>query len=314
LSVKIEAALKVSLRGDSPAVAGENVNAALELIDPLLAAEDFTTAARILSSTRPSASGDPALAADIQKRIRSVESLRTAHDRLAQQLQKLKMSPDDPAANLAVGSYLCFNKNEWDKGLPMLAKGSDANLNQLAELEIVRPTSAEDVIRLGDRWWDFGAKQPEAIRGEIDQHAASFYRKTKETATGLRRTLMERRIADASVAEANSLSRQMTPQDIMAKFTFPNKTFEIVDDHVTGTAPSLRHAAGSSQYVWLAAPVSYLNFEYGFSIKARWYQIAILNIDGRLYEFSRGHWGNAATLVLDGAEEKPSSGHGRSSR
>ena len=148
LSVKTEAALKMNLRGDSPAVAVENVKAALELVDPLLAAEDFSTAARILSLARPAAASDPALASIVQKRIQTVETLRTAHDRFAQQLQKLKTSPDDPAANLAVGSYLCFSKGEWEKGLPMLAKGSDANLKQLADLDMSRPTSAEDVIRL----------------------------------------------------------------------------------------------------------------------------------------------------------------------
>ncbi len=46
----------------------------------------------------------------------------------AQSQEKLKESPDDPAANLAVGSYLCFNKDQWERGLPMLAKGSDPAL------------------------------------------------------------------------------------------------------------------------------------------------------------------------------------------
>ncbi|HZK79482.1 MAG TPA: hypothetical protein VFC46_00405 [Humisphaera sp.] len=199
LNVKTEAALKMNLRSDSPATAAENVTAALELIDPLLDAEDFSTAARILALARAGATGDPSLASIVQKRIQVVETLRTTHDRFAQQFQKLKTSPHDPAANLAVGSYLCFNKGEWEKGLPMLAKGSDANLKQLAELEISRPTSTEDVIRLGDHWWDYGSKQPDNVRVSVDRHAASLYKTALEGATGLKRTLLESRIADACV-------------------------------------------------------------------------------------------------------------------
>ncbi|HZK81381.1 MAG TPA: hypothetical protein VFC46_09950, partial [Humisphaera sp.] len=205
LNVKTEAALKMNLRGDSPATAAENVKAALELIDPLLDAEDFSTATRILALARPAATGDPFLASVVQKRIQAVETLRTAHDRFTQQLQRLKSAPDDPAANLAVGSYLCFYKGEWDKGLPMLVKGSDANLKQVAEIDVARPTSTEDVMRLGDRWWDLAAKQPDAIRGEIQLHAASFYKVALENSSGLRRTLMERRIADAGAEHAASL-------------------------------------------------------------------------------------------------------------
>ena len=96
---------------------------------------------------------------------------------------------------------------EWDKGLPMLVKGSDADIKQLAEIDIAHATSVEDVMRLGDRWWDYGAKQPDAIRGEIQLHAASFYKVALENSSGLRRTLMERRIADAAAEHAASLHR-----------------------------------------------------------------------------------------------------------
>ena len=75
LNVKTEAALKMNLRGDSPATAAaENVKAALELIDPLLDAEDFSTAAKILAVARPAASGYASLASVVQKRIQAVGS------------------------------------------------------------------------------------------------------------------------------------------------------------------------------------------------------------------------------------------------
>jgi formylglycine-generating enzyme required for sulfatase activity len=80
----------------------------------------------------------------------------------------------------------------------MVVKGSDANLKQLATLDLSHPTSADDLIRLGDRWKDFAAKQPDMNRSEIRQHALSFYKVALEAATGLQKTLLERSIADVS--------------------------------------------------------------------------------------------------------------------
>ena len=50
-------------------------------------------------------------------------------------LATLKTNPTDPEANLVVGKYHCFVKDEWEKGLPMLLKGNDAALKELATAE-----------------------------------------------------------------------------------------------------------------------------------------------------------------------------------
>ena len=36
-----------------------------------------------------------------------------------------------PPANLTVGKYYCFQKGDWEKGLPMLALGQDETLKAL---------------------------------------------------------------------------------------------------------------------------------------------------------------------------------------
>jgi hypothetical protein len=207
-AIKLDAALKTNFRGDSPAASAENARSAIELIDVLLAADDFQLASKILSLARPAAAGDPEVAPMIQQRGKLIDSLRATHDRMAIVAEKLKSSPDDPGANLAYGSYLCFNKGQWESGLPMLAKGSDAKLKELAGLEIARPKSADEVTRLADGWWDAAAKQPEAVRGEVLWHAASFYETALDGATGLKKTLLERRIADASAALEKQRSNQ----------------------------------------------------------------------------------------------------------
>ena len=45
-------------------------------------------------------------------------------------LAALKDNPRDPDANLVLGKHLCFAKDDWEKGLPMLARGSNAALRR----------------------------------------------------------------------------------------------------------------------------------------------------------------------------------------
>ena len=47
-------------------------------------------------------------------------------------IEKLKQSAGDPEANLTAGRYSCFYKDDWAKGLSMLARGSDAALKDVA--------------------------------------------------------------------------------------------------------------------------------------------------------------------------------------
>ena len=178
------------------------MKAALDLIDPLLAADDFQTAAKVLALARPLAVHDRSLAPVIQNHAQTIEAARAVHDRLAPYTEKLKTAPDDPPANLVIGSFLCFSKGDWKTGLPMLAKGSDLILKQLATLELSAPSKPDDLNRLADGWWDISAKEPAVSRSEIRRHAASFYKTALESATGLRRALLEHRIADAAADHA----------------------------------------------------------------------------------------------------------------
>jgi hypothetical protein len=117
------------------------------------------------------------------------------------QLAKLKTSPDDPAANLFVGSYYCFTRAEWEKGLPLLAKGSDAALKKLAAEDLSDSQKDASAARLGDDWWKVGERQAESLRAKTWQHAAGFYQRELAAATGLRRTLLEKRISDAQLPD-----------------------------------------------------------------------------------------------------------------
>jgi hypothetical protein len=201
LPVKADATLKMPLRADSPTVASENAREALELLDGLIAAEDFVSAARLAAQLKPLILTDSTLAPTLAKRIKELETLRLQHERVLAQLAKLKTSPDDPAANLFVGSYYCFTRAEWEKGLPLLAKGSDVELKKLAAEDLSHLQNDASAARLGDDWWKVGERQAESLRAKTWQHAAGFYQRELAAATGLRRTLLEKRIMEAQLPE-----------------------------------------------------------------------------------------------------------------
>ena len=61
--------------------------------------------------------------------------------------ETLMTKPEDPAANIAAGEYLCFVKGDWPRGLAMLVKGDDKSLTDLASREQdVSDTLAEQLV------------------------------------------------------------------------------------------------------------------------------------------------------------------------
>jgi hypothetical protein len=86
----------------------------------------------------------------------------------------LAANPNDPAANLALGKYLAFQKNEWAAAMPRLAKGADAVLKALAEKELTEPRTGPEKMDLGEAWADAAPKLP-ALKKNILDRATHWY-------------------------------------------------------------------------------------------------------------------------------------------
>ena len=200
--VKLGIALSMPLKADSPLNTADNVLAGLELLDTLIATDEMAAAARLCASLRPAAVGDSGLIAILQRRQQEIDLMRTAHDRIALHIEKLKTAPDDTAANSAVGAYQCYYIGNWPRGLAMLARGSDAELKKLAVDELAIPTSADSLIKLGDGWWNVAAKQALTVQPKIHQHAAGLYAQCSGNFSPLLRIKIEKRIDEAAANNA----------------------------------------------------------------------------------------------------------------
>jgi hypothetical protein len=94
----------------------------------------------------------------------------------------LQTSPTDKNANLIVGKFYCFAKQDWERGLPMLALGSDEGLAKLGKAEIVANSPTERVA-CADQWFD-----------------------RREQAAGITRTALRRRAYEVYFANVKQLS------------------------------------------------------------------------------------------------------------
>lgn len=98
------------------------------------------------------------LAERAKQKTAEIKAKSTEFGKARSFIKVLEEKPDDPAANLAVGKYLCFVKGDWQRGLPCLAKGSDDALKKLASKEDLvgaggSGLAAEIRLELAEDWW-----------------------------------------------------------------------------------------------------------------------------------------------------------------
>src|SRR5205823_4782116 len=113
----------------------------------------------------------------------------------------------------------CFAKNQWEAGLPYLAKGSNAAMKAAVAAEQSGPKSEDQLIAAGDAWWDAAEREAATSpgAGAMHRHAAYFYGRALESArvTGLSRTRLERRIEVAGKIEAPTGSAVAKQQSVL---------------------------------------------------------------------------------------------------
>jgi formylglycine-generating enzyme required for sulfatase activity/cytoskeletal protein RodZ len=143
-------------------------------------------------------------AAALNKRIKDQAA---AFQQFQEAREKLKSSPEDAAANLAAGKYLCFTKGQWQRGLPFLAKGDDKELQQAAEMETATPPKGgDDQVNLADAWWDLGQSRRGPQRAQFLLHAGSWYEKAEASVTsGLLKSKIDKRLGEIATIEGAEL-------------------------------------------------------------------------------------------------------------
>jgi len=173
--------------------------AALSIGEKLADADQYETALRLCEAARSSAQRAKLfpLAKELTARIEETKRQQLLSEDYRKALSVLDDKPTDPAANLAAGRHLCFVKGNWERGVPMLALGSDAVLKAAAIKDLREADSADEQAAIGDAWWDLAETKQGEERDMLRLRAGFWYRQAgPKLAEGLVGLKIKQRLAD----------------------------------------------------------------------------------------------------------------------
>jgi WD40 repeat protein len=172
---------------------------ALRFVNDAVAADQFDTARRLLKIADQAATRSRVLqlVSKVARRGEQVERVAAEHKLVQPVLEKLKEAPDDAAANQAAGRYYALVRGNWDKGLPLLARGTDATLRALAKRDLANPTAGVEQLALADDWVDQHGTEQDAARLFMLLRAVHWYRLAAGRTEGLSRRYAETQVRSA---------------------------------------------------------------------------------------------------------------------
>ena len=182
LSLKLAFLAEAAKAAKTPEERRLLTDAYLVLLHQAVAAEAFEVAEPCASAAVASAklSQDLPLFTRVEARAREIAAARKAAEDLQKLRETLRKTPDDAAANLAVGRRECFARGNWTAGLPLLLKCGDPALSELAARDLANPASADEQAALGDAWWAHSEKESGDAAIYARKRAATWYLQARD--------------------------------------------------------------------------------------------------------------------------------------
>lgn len=195
-------------------LAGPAVAACFNVVDDAVARDHYDLGLFVLKKAETLAKNptNVSLQAKVQARAKDIIDLRKERENLRSAEKLLAEKPDDPAANLQVGGFLCFLKSDWARGLPMLRKGGDGNLGRIIETELAGPSSPELRMDLGDAWLKVAeADGRDLAKANLKLRARYWYEQALGGLTGFPRTRVQKLLEDLCNEEKAKWSTDLLP-------------------------------------------------------------------------------------------------------
>ncbi|MCY2924695.1 MAG: hypothetical protein NT031_04530 [Planctomycetota bacterium] len=157
------------------------------LLDEAIARDHYDIARKVAKQgvALARANGDHGAVLTAVARVQEVETIEAGHEQAQKALAILATDPNNTAAYLTAGRFLCFLKGDWEKGVPMLSNSSDKALKAVADMEVAKPTEPANQVELADGWWELAKKEQGLSRRRLREHAADLYKKALPSLTGV---------------------------------------------------------------------------------------------------------------------------------
>jgi hypothetical protein len=168
----------------------------LQLADEAMKVDRYDDAAKVADAANAQAKRGKELAVinAAEGKSKEVAAHKARFEKVRKARETLAALPDDPAANLAVGQYYCFSKNDWAGGLPLLAKSPDGPLKALALKDAGNPETTADRAAVGDGWWDLAETAAPEAKFPLHERAGYWYQQALAKLAGLDKKKVEQRL------------------------------------------------------------------------------------------------------------------------
>jgi hypothetical protein len=148
-------------------------------------------ALQIAKAARDKSAVDQITASALELRNR-----QQAHGEFLAAQERLKTNGGDPQANLTVGRWLWFMKNDPAEALLHLSLASDEALATAATADLAEPADPKQKIALADQWRALAEKEIMTPRQALLSRAQHWYRQALPNAAGLDKARIEKFIAE----------------------------------------------------------------------------------------------------------------------
>jgi len=164
---------------------------AQKLLAGLMGRNEFAAARKIADHTVTAMRAAPDLLALATQQAADVRETETAWEKC----KKLTDAADLKAEKLAhVGRYLCFYRNSWEQGLPLLAICNDAALHALAVTELDKASTPEALEPVAEEWEKQAEKLGDLAKRQVRAHAEALYADILPKLGGLAKVKVENRL------------------------------------------------------------------------------------------------------------------------
>lgn len=210
LAMKGDVVTRAGPRANSQGDYQDVVSACMEVMDDAVASDRYDVAMKVtsLADTAASKIKSMTIVNEVDSRVKEIRQMSAEYNRASSAMNLLKKDPNNAAANLAVGRYTAFFKSNWEEGLPLLARGSDAALKAVAAQDLQNPTEAPREFAVGSAWWDLGEKYSDLIRTRMRERAGYWYRQAYPNLAGLDKTQAEKRLDEIGLKGSSLAASQ----------------------------------------------------------------------------------------------------------
>ncbi len=184
----------------------EAIDRGLEASAAALATDDFDGAVALSREIAVAArrAADKARQQSASAVISEIKSRQRDLQKLRPWFEKLEANPGDAVSLEYVGSFFCFERGDWEKGLQLLRKINGGELARLAELDIAADREPESAIASADGWTRYADGKQKSIQVACLRRAQMRYEQGLPALSGL---------SKARVSEALSSISKMVGDD-----------------------------------------------------------------------------------------------------